>query len=88
MPLWKTYIGKEFKQFRYFSNLKRGLFEISVASSLRVFICLEIPLAYLLAIPGKLEYLVVFIAIAICYSLHALIAIWFYKKGRWKKIEI
>jgi len=42
----------------------------------------------LLAIPGKLEYLVVFIAIAICYSLHALIAIWFYKKGRWKKIEI
>lgn len=53
-----------------------------------VFICLEIPLAYLLAIPLKMEILGIFIAIAFCHSLHALIAIWFFKKGRWKTVKI
>jgi len=53
-----------------------------------VFIGLEIPLAYYLAIPMQLEILGVFIAIAFCHSLHALIAIWFFRKGKWKKVEV
>ncbi len=53
-----------------------------------VFIGLEIPLAYVLAMVFKMEYLGIFIAIAFCHSLHALIAIWFFRKGRWKNVKI
>jgi putative MATE family efflux protein len=53
-----------------------------------VFIGLEIPLAYYLAIPMQLEILGVFIAIAFCHSLHALIATWFFRQGKWKKVEV
>jgi putative MATE family efflux protein len=53
-----------------------------------VFICLEIPLAYILAFYFKLEILGIFISIAVCHSLHALIAIWFFKKGRWKTVKV
>mgnify|MGYP006188502485 FL=1 len=53
-----------------------------------VFLLLEIPMAYILAIPIQMEVLGVFITIAFCHSLHALIAIWFFRKGKWKKIEV
>lgn len=53
-----------------------------------VFLLLEIPMAYILAIPMQMEVLGVFITIAFCHSLHALIAIWFFRKGKWKKIEV
>ena len=53
-----------------------------------VFLLLEIPLAYYLAIPMQMEVLGVFIAIAFCHSLHALVAVWFFRKGNWKKIQV
>lgn len=53
-----------------------------------VFWLLEIPLAYLLAITFDLGVNGVFITIAFCHSLHAIIAIWFFKKGKWKKVSI
>ncbi|NHE56595.1 MATE family efflux transporter [Cyclobacterium plantarum] len=49
-----------------------------------VFWLLEIPLAYLLAITYGLETKGIFITIAFCHSLHALIALWFFRKGNWK----
>jgi putative MATE family efflux protein len=49
---------------------------------------LQIPLAYLLANNFKLGYTGVFIAIAISHSLHALVSIWVFKKGRWKMIKV
>lgn len=49
-----------------------------------VLLCLEIPLAYLLAFPLGLSHLGIFIAIAICHSLHALVSLYFFKKGKWK----
>lgn len=53
-----------------------------------VFLLLEIPMAYFLAIPMQMEMLGIFITIAFCHSLHALIAIWFFRKGKWKKVEV
>lgn len=53
-----------------------------------VFILLEIPLAYFLAINLELETLGVFIAIAACHSIHSLIALWFFRQGRWKKVKV
>ena len=53
-----------------------------------VFILLEIPMAYYLAIPMQMEILGVFISIAFCHSLHAIIALWFFKKGKWKHIKV
>jgi putative MATE family efflux protein len=49
-----------------------------------VLLCLEIPLAYLLAFPLGLSHLGIFIAIATCHSLHALVSLYFFKKGKWK----
>lgn len=49
-----------------------------------VLLCLEIPLAYLLAFPLGLNHLGVFIAIAVCHSLHAVVSLYFFKKGKWK----
>ncbi len=53
-----------------------------------VFLLLEIPMAYFLAIPMQMEMLGIFITLAFCHSLHALIAIWFFRKGKWKKVEV
>jgi putative MATE family efflux protein len=49
---------------------------------------LEIPLAYVLAFTFELEYLGVFIAIAFCHSFHSLVTLYFFRKGRWKKMKI
>jgi len=56
--------------------------------NIAVFIFLEIPLAYYLAIPMKMEILGIFISIAFCHSLHALVAVWFFRKGKWKSIQV
>ena len=53
-----------------------------------IFGCIEIPLAYLLAIPLDLKLNGVFISITISHSLHAVIAYILFKKGRWKKITV
>lgn len=49
-----------------------------------VFWLLEIPMAYVLAISYGLGTLGIFSTIAFCHSLHSLIALWFFRKGRWK----
>ena len=48
----------------------------------------EVPLAYLLAFPLGLSYVGIFIAIAFCHSLHALVSLYFFKKGKWKKNQV
>lgn len=49
---------------------------------------LEIPLAYVLAFTFELKYLGIFIAIALAHSLHAVVALYFFKKGSWKQMKI
>lgn len=53
-----------------------------------VFLLLEIPLAFFLAIYMKMDMMGIFITIAFCHSLHAVIAMIMFRKGRWKRIEI
>lgn len=49
---------------------------------------LEVPLAYVLAFPFDLGYLGIFIAISFAHSFHALIALYFFRKGKWKTIQV
>lgn len=49
---------------------------------------LEIPLAYLLAITLDFKETGIFIAIAICHSLHALVSWWLFRQGKWKKVMV
>ncbi|SEF67512.1 MATE family efflux transporter [Algoriphagus boritolerans] len=53
-----------------------------------VLLAMEVPLAYFLAFPMGLKYLGIFIAIAFCHSFHALVSLYFFKKGRWKLKEV
>ena len=53
-----------------------------------VFMFLEITMAYLLAITLDLGVMGVFITIAVCHSLHALIAMYFFRKGKWKTVKV
>lgn len=56
--------------------------------NLAVFWALQIPMAYVLAIIFHLAATGVFISIAVCHSLHAVVSIWFFRKGRWKKVKV
>jgi len=49
-----------------------------------VLLGMEVPLAYFLAFPMGLESLGVFISIAFCHSFHALVSLYFFKRGKWK----
>lgn len=49
---------------------------------------MEIPLAWFLAFPMGLEYLGIFIAIAFSHSFHALVALYFFRRGKWKKVTV
>lgn len=53
-----------------------------------VLLGMEVPLAYFLAFPMGLDYLGIFIAIAFCHSFHALVSLYFFRKGKWKTMEI
>lgn len=53
-----------------------------------VLLAMEVPLAYFLAFPMGLKYLGIFIAIAFCHSFHALVSLYFFKKGKWKTKEV
>lgn len=53
-----------------------------------VLLALEVPLAYFLAFPMGLKYLGIFIAIAFCHSFHALVSLYFFRKGKWKLKEV
>ena len=49
---------------------------------------LQIPMAWLLAMKMELGPLGVYIAVAICFSIHALMCIFVFRQGGWKKIEV
>lgn len=49
---------------------------------------LEVPLAYVLAFTFGLAHLGIFIAISFAHSFHALVALYYFKKGKWKTIEV
>lgn len=49
---------------------------------------LEIPLAYVLAFSFGLAHLGIFIAIGFSHSFHALVSFYFFRKGRWKTIQV
>ncbi len=53
-----------------------------------VFWLIEIPLAYVLAFVFKMEVLGIFISIAVCHSLHAVVAYWIFRKGNWKTVKV
>ncbi len=53
-----------------------------------IFWLLEIPLAYLFAVSWGMETTGIFVVIAGCHSLHAMVALWFFRKGKWKKVPI
>lgn len=53
-----------------------------------VLLGIEVPLAYFLAFPMGLKYLGIFIAIAFCHSFHALVSLYFFRKGKWKTREV
>lgn len=49
---------------------------------------IQIPLSYLLAVSLGMGPLGVFISIAGCHSLHAIVAILIFRKGRWKEVVV
>lgn len=53
-----------------------------------VFWVLEIPMAYFLAKYFELAMTGIFISIAICHSLHALVSLWLFKQGKWAKTRV
>lgn len=53
-----------------------------------VFLLLEIPLAYFLAFYFGMGMIGIFVTIAFCHSLHALVAMYWFRKGRWKMIDV
>ncbi|RNI28882.1 MATE family efflux transporter [Rufibacter latericius] len=48
----------------------------------------EVPLAYLLAIYLGYAQTGIFVTIAFCHSLHALISWWLFRRGRWKTVQV
>lgn len=49
---------------------------------------LEIPLAYILAVSFDFAATGIFIAIAICHSIHAVVSWWLFSKGKWKLVQV
>ncbi|MEM9325369.1 MAG: MATE family efflux transporter [Bacteroidota bacterium] len=53
-----------------------------------VFWLFQIPFAYLLAIPWGWEETGVFVSIAVAHSIHAVVAILIFRRGRWKTVKV
>jgi Na+-driven multidrug efflux pump len=53
-----------------------------------IFWLIQIPMAYLMAVYFDWKYYGVFISIAVCHSLHALICIYLFRKGKWKTVSV
>jgi putative MATE family efflux protein len=49
---------------------------------------IEIPMAYLMAITFNLHETGIFITIAFCHSLHAVVATLLFRKGKWKNMKV
>jgi len=56
--------------------------------SIVVFWLIQIPMAYFMAITLGWEGNGVFISIAVAHSIYAVVAIWVFKKGNWKSVEV
>ena len=56
--------------------------------NIAVFWFLEIPMAYFLADYFGLAMIGIFVSIAFCHSLHALISLWFFKRGKWARTKV
>lgn len=56
--------------------------------SLGVFWFIQIPLAYYLAITLGWESNGVFVCIAFAHSLYAIVAIWLFRRGKWKSVKV
>lgn len=56
--------------------------------NLIVFWGIQIPLAWLLSIKLNWGPEGVFFCIAFCHSLYAIVAIWLFKKGKWKTVQV
>ncbi|SDR79784.1 MATE family efflux transporter [Gramella sp. MAR_2010_147] len=56
--------------------------------NIAIFWFLEIPMAYFLAEYFHLEMLGIFISIAFCHSLHALVSLWFFRRGKWAETKV
>ncbi|SHO59855.1 MATE family efflux transporter [Algoriphagus zhangzhouensis] len=50
--------------------------------------CIEVPLAWALAFPLGFGFLGIFIAIAFAHSFHALVSLYFFKRGKWKRMAV
>lgn len=53
-----------------------------------VFWVVEIPLAYFLAFTLGMEVMGLYISIAFCHSLHAVVAFMIFRRGRWKTVQV
>lgn len=49
---------------------------------------LEVPLAYTMAIVLEWGWTGVFVAVAICHSIHALVSYFWFKRGKWKEVKV
>jgi putative MATE family efflux protein len=49
---------------------------------------IQLPMAYVLSIYMGIGVIGIFITIAICHSLHALISLWLFRKGKWKQMQV
>jgi putative MATE family efflux protein len=56
--------------------------------NLFVFWAWEIPLAYVLGVPLNMGLRGVFISILLAYSTLAIISVWLFRKGKWKRIRV
>lgn len=48
----------------------------------------EIPLAYVLAIYLQMQETGIFVAIACCHSLHAIVSYYFFRRGSWRHVKV
>jgi putative MATE family efflux protein len=53
-----------------------------------VFWLIQIPMSYLLAVWMDWQGDGVFISIALCHSIHALVCVWLFRKGKWKTVKV
>ena len=49
---------------------------------------IEIPLAYFLAVFFGFAATGIFVSIAFCHSLHALVSWWLFRQGKWKEVKV
>lgn len=52
------------------------------------FWAIQIPMAYFLSVSFKMGATGVFIAIAICFSIHAMVCAYVFRKGNWKTVKV